>query len=322
VKPGYKWSVIGQSVRGASHLRSGLPNQDAIKYHAGTDGEPPVLLAISDGHGSPKSFRSADGAQRAVEVAVRVTKTFLDGMKDLPLSAVKNAAERFLPADIVRTWTQEVDEDLRGKPFSPEELDRLEREAGVAAKQAAIANERHHPIAYGATLLLVAVSDSYLFYLQLGDGDILAVSDTTQKIESPLPQDASLIANETTSLCMDRAQKLFRFRFQSVQGIPPALILASTDGYSNSFSTPGDFYKVGMDLLGMVQKNGLDYVQESLAAWLDDASRSGSGDDVTLGIVCRRGIAQPGHKEGDVAPEESLAVPATDQPPQPAPHLE
>ncbi len=321
MKPGYKWSVIGQSVRGASHLRSGLPNQDAIRFHAGIDGEPPVLLAISDGHGSPKSFRSAVGAQLAVEVAVRVTKTFLDGMKDLPLSAVKNAAERFLPADIVKTWMQEVDEHLRRNAFSPEELDRLEREAGVVAKQAAIANERHR-IAYGATLLLAAVSDSYLFYLQLGDGDILTVSDTTPEVEPPLPQDASLIANETTSLCMDRAQKLFRFRFQSVQGIPPALILASTDGYSNSFATPGDFYKVGTDLLGMIQKNGLEYVQDRLAAWLDDASRSGSGDDVSLGIICRRGIAQPEHKEGDVAPEESLAVPATDQPPQPAPHPE
>jgi len=321
VKPEYKWSVIGQSVRGASHLRSGLPNQDAIKFHADTDGEPPVLLAISDGHGSPKSFRSAVGAQRAVEVAVRVTKTFLDGMKDLPLSAIKNAAERFLPADIVKTWMQEVDEHLRCNPFSAEELDRLEREAGVAAKQAAIANERHR-IAYGATLLLAAVSDSYLFYLQLGDGDILTVSDTPQQVESPLPQDASLIANETTSLCMDRAQKLFRFRFQSMQGIPPALILASTDGYSNSFSTPGDFYKVGTDLLGMIQKNGLDYVEKSLAAWLDDASRSGSGDDVSLGIICRCGIAQPGHNPGDVAPEESRAVQATDQPPQPAPHPE
>jgi serine/threonine protein phosphatase PrpC len=221
----------------------------------------------------------------------------------------------------VRTWTQEVDENLRSNQFLAEELDHLEREAGVAAKQAAIANERHR-IAYGATLLLVAVSDSYLFYLQLGDGDILTVSDKTQEVESPLPQDASLIANETTSLCMDSAAKLFRFRFQFVQGLPPALILASTDGYSNSFSTPDDFCKVGTDLLGMIQRNGLEYVQDRLAAWLDDASRSGSGDDVSLGIICRRGIAQPGHKEGDVAPEESLAVPATDQPPQPAPHPE
>ena len=321
MKPGYKWSVIGQSVRGASHLRSGLPNQDAIKFHAGADGTPPAVLAVSDGHGSPKSFRSSVGAQIAVEVAVQVTTDFLGGMKDSPLSAVKNAAERLLPADIVKVWTQKVAEHLICNPFSAEELDRLDQNAGLTARAAAVGNERDLAV-YGATLLLAAVSDSYLFYLQLGDGDILTVSDKTQAVEHPLPQDTSLIANETTSLCMKGAQKLFRFRFQFVQAMPPALILASTDGYSNSFATPSDFCKVGTDLLSMIQQKGLDYVQHNLSAWLEDASRSGSGDDVSLGIICRRGIAQPEHKEGDVAPEESLAVPATDQPPQPAPHPE
>ena len=26
------WSAVGQSVRGAAHLRTGLPNQDAIRW--------------------------------------------------------------------------------------------------------------------------------------------------------------------------------------------------------------------------------------------------------------------------------------------------
>ena len=318
VKPGYKWSVIGQSVRGASHLRSGLPNQDAIKFHAGTDGAPPAVLAVSDGHGSPKSFRSSVGAQLAVEVAVQAATDFLGGMKDSPLSAVKNAAERLLPADIVKVWTQKVAEHLSGNPFTAEELDRLEQNAGLAARAAAVGHERDLA-AYGATLLLAVVADSYLFYLQLGDGDILTVSDKTQAVEHPLPPDPSLIANETTSLCMKGAQKLFRFRFQFVQEMPPALILASTDGYSNSFATPGDFCKVGTDLLSLIQQKGLDYVQHNLPAWLDDASGTGSGDDVSLGIICRADLARPECLERDLPSAEPPAVQVTDQPPQPAP---
>jgi serine/threonine protein phosphatase PrpC len=302
-------------VRGASHRRSGLPNQDAIKFHAGTDGTPPAVLAVSDGHGSPKSFRSSVGAQLAVEVAVQVTTDFLGGMKDSPLSVVKNAAERFLPTDIVKVWTQKVAEDLSSNPFSAEELDRLEQNAGLAAKAAAVGHERDL-VAYGATLLLVAVGDSYLFYLQLGDGDILTVSDKTQAVEHPLPQDTSLIANETTSLCMKEARKLFRFRFQFVQEMPPALILASTDGYSNSFATPSDFCKVGTDLLSMIQQKGLDYVHHNLPAWLEDASGTGSGDDVSLGIICRQGMARPEGLESDLPSAEPQALQVTNQLPQ------
>ena len=315
-KPLCEWSVIGRSVRGASHLRTGLPNQDAIAFKIGTNGAPPVVLAVSDGHGSPKCFRSSFGAQFAVDVAIEVTFKFLDGMKDSPLSAIKGAAERSLTSDIVKVWTEKVTEDFKLKPFSDEELDRLERESGTGARQSATV-AGNHLIAYGATLLLSAVSDSYLFYLQLGDGDILAVSDKTRQVEQPLPQDASLIANETTSLCMGGAQKLFRFRFQVVQEVPPALILASTDGYSNSFTTPDDFHKVGTDLLDMIQANGLAQVENGLEAWLDEASRSGSGDDVTLGIICRKDIAGSTRKVTELPPEELRALPDADQPSSP-----
>jgi hypothetical protein len=147
----------------------------------------------------------------------------------------------------------------------------------------------------------------------------MAVSDKTRQVEHPLPQDSSLIANETTSLCMDGAQKLFRFRFQFVQDVPPALILVSTDGYSNSFATPNDFEKVGSDLLSMIQSNGLDYVGEGLTAWLEDASHTGSGDDVTLGIICRQDVSRSGRKDVELTPQETRELAVTEQPSPPAP---
>ena len=36
----------------------------------------------------------------------------------------------------------------------------------------------------------------------------------------------------------------------------------------------------------------LDVVNESLESWLLDVSRQGSGDDITLGIICRTDILE------------------------------
>src|SRR5687767_9021763 len=63
------WKVTGRSVRGASHERKDLPNQDAIVWRP-PDGEGlPLVLAVSDGHGSSKYIRSDVGAKLAAEVA-------------------------------------------------------------------------------------------------------------------------------------------------------------------------------------------------------------------------------------------------------------
>ena len=62
------WQVITGSARGAAHRASGLPNQDAVSSQDGPGG---VVVAIADGHGHIRHFRSADGAALAVDVGCR-----------------------------------------------------------------------------------------------------------------------------------------------------------------------------------------------------------------------------------------------------------
>jgi len=62
------WQVITGSARGATHRASGLPNQDAVASQHGPGG---VVVAVADGHGHIRHFRSADGAALAVDVACR-----------------------------------------------------------------------------------------------------------------------------------------------------------------------------------------------------------------------------------------------------------
>lgn len=81
-----EWRIIGESVPGASHLRAGIPNQDAILQLRESARSLPLILSVSDGHGSDKCFRSDRGSRFAVKKAVQLVGEFLDqwrGASDL-----------------------------------------------------------------------------------------------------------------------------------------------------------------------------------------------------------------------------------------------
>ncbi|MBN2002412.1 MAG: protein phosphatase 2C domain-containing protein [Anaerolineae bacterium] len=282
-----QWRILGESVRGASHVRSGLPNQDAIQWTPTSQLGPPLILSVSDGHGSPKSFRSDVGSRFAVDIATRLIQELLAGQPDPSnISAVKRMAEERLSQEMVRRWQRSVDEHLKANPFTEEELERLETKQGADARRSV---EKSRRLAYGATILSVLVTQDFILYFQLGDGDILIVMDD-EAVVRPLPHDERLFANQTTSLCTEDAWRDVRLRFQRLYGPNPALILVSSDGYANSFVNEEAFLKVGTDILDILREDGLKAVSGNLRSWLEEATRSGSGDDVTLGLIVRADV--------------------------------
>ena len=298
--PQLKWRCLGESVRGASHVRSGLPNQDAIRWFPESGIGLPLILAVSDGHGSAKSFRSDRGSRFAVETAIKVIQEFFlsSQSSDINFSALKDAAQRLLPPRLVNEWRKAVNKDLglsendeeklTNKPnFTDEEKKILVDKDGEAAWQAV---ENNYFLAYGATVLAVLVTEFFIVYIQLGDGDILEV-DSKGNTTRPLERDPNLIANETTSLCMNKAWNEFQVHIKLYpQGTPkeiPALILVSTDGYSNSFSTDEGFFKIGQDYRQMFKSNLTEEVRQKLEGFLQETSEKGSGDDITLGMIKR-----------------------------------
>lgn len=298
------WHILGQSVRGYAHHRSGLPNQDALHWLPASGVGPPLIVTVADGHGSAKSFRSHVGARIAVEETAWLIQDLLDGQPDpRNLSAVKRTAEERLPREIARRWSDSVTEHLRKNPFRPEELAALEAAQGSAARQQV---EDHPPLAYGATVLAVLVTADFVMYLQLGDGDVLVVAEDGT-VSRPMPGDERLFANETTSLCMVDAWREVRFRFQALYGDPPALILLATDGYANSFVNDEAFCRVGSDLLQILQDEGPGYIADSLEGWLNHVSKEGSGDDITVGLLYRTAVLRSRAEEA-VAPD-TQAIP-------------
>jgi serine/threonine protein phosphatase PrpC len=284
-----QWQVVGQSVRGASHERSGMPNQDAIRWLPESGAGSSLVLAVADGHGSARYSRSHIGANLAVETAAQLIREFLAVQSDVNnLSLIKRATEEWLPGALVRAWVEAVGEHIKTHPFSEAELAALSGDHGSAADagaEDADPNVGKLAIAYGSTILAVAVAETFVLYLQLGDGEILTVTDSGV-VSKPLARDDRLFANETTSLCARDAWRDFRVSFQPIPHAQPALILLSTDGYPNSFRDESGFLKVGSDILAMIYAEGLGEVGGKLEGWLTDSTNAGSGDDVTLGIMC------------------------------------
>lgn len=291
---GHQWQAIGRTVCGATHQRVGQTNQDSITWYPIFEPGPPLVMAVSDGHGSAKSFRSHWGSAFAVEIAREVIREVLKPpptpISEAELSHVKRLLEERLPGELVRNWEARVRAHFELDPFSDAELEKVSSgDTTVSLK-----NLDENPLlAYGATLITVLVTQDFIAYAQLGDGDILTVSYDGE-VSRPLPDDERLFANETTSLCTKNAWSDFRTGFQVITNSPPALILVSTDGYSNSFLDDTSFLKVGSDLLKLLRAESLSKISDSLEGWLVQASQEGSGDDITLGIICRMDALQGG----------------------------
>ena len=147
------WRTLKASVRGAAHVRAGLPNQDAARVARFPDGRS-LLAALADGHGSPKSFRSQRGARSAVAVAQQVCGHLLQW--DRP-SQVKRWAEEQWPVELVRCWRARVEKALQRQPFTAAELESLD----AAARRQVEANPA---LAYGTTLLAVVVAPTFILY--------------------------------------------------------------------------------------------------------------------------------------------------------------
>jgi len=243
------------------------------------------VLSVSDGHGSPKCFRSDRGSRYAVKKAAYLLSEFLDERRGKFDTAEIESKKDYLAEEFVKRWREAVEADLKVEPFTEQEFENLEKKSDARARKLV---EDNPLLAYGATSLTVAMEEEFVLYLQLGDGDILNVSETGE-VTKPLPEDARLLANETTSLCLPKAEKDFRFLVQKISAeASPQMILLSTDGYLNSFSSEAGFFQAGTDILQMLAgEDGFDAVNDNLKAWLEEATQMGSGDDCTVGIIYR-----------------------------------
>jgi serine/threonine protein phosphatase PrpC len=247
------WRVLTESVRGASHHRNGLPNQDAVAF-----AQNPLVVAVADGHGSTRCTHSDLGAKFAVEAAIEIVQPVFNE-PNLSLPQLRALSEG-IPKAIHRCWQRKVDECV-------------EVEATIENRY----------LLFGTTLLVACVLENCVLYWQIGDGDIVVIQADGMPA-TPIPHDARLLGNDTTSLCGKNPSQDFRVAFLPIIEPPKAIFLVS-DGYKNSFKESEGFTKALIDIHDFIETDGADFVQTELADWLNEASQSGSGDDISLAVI-------------------------------------
>ena len=271
------WRAVIGTARGAAHDARGLPNQDSAESLAiGQAGG--IVVAVADGHGHDRHFRSAAGSRLAVAVACAVVEELTAGAGERPWRPERAAALRDrLPEAIVARWRESVALDIAANPYTAAELAALEQ-AGDSPD-----------IPYGSTLLVALIADGWLVCAQIGDGDLLAVRPDGGAW-SPVSGDDLLDGYRTTSLCQPTAVSAFRAAAHDLGTTPLLALLLGTDGYGNAQAEEPWQPVVARDIAELAARHDHGWFAGQLPAWAERcASAAGSADDTTIALLLASG---------------------------------
>ena len=263
-----KINILGKSVEGASHKRAGKECQDNHKFLEKMGNV--VILAAADGHGSESCPFSKSGSTIAVNVFCKLMSDYCDKYaKDMEtLLAHFDRSGDTIARAIDKEWKRRVEElHRKNKRKIPQ------TESGENDKQGIWRQ-------YGTTLLGLVITPAFYFAFQLGDGDILLLRQN--ETESIIKSD-KILGTETHSLSRAEAWKK---AISSVGHIPDETdtfaFMIATDGFSNSYPTEAAFLQSCSDYYAAIREHGITAVSNNLKSWLDETSKNGSGDDITV----------------------------------------
>jgi hypothetical protein len=266
--------------RGESHKEKDLPCQDAVFYKQYKNGG---IIAVADGHGSEKHFRSDAGSACAVEIAfntifefsqiLKETESMNKSVVDVKRHVSRSPSEaqiKKLEGSIITRWRAAVLEHFCKNPLSDAE----QQLCGKLKLDGADSNTQVR--FYGTTLLAALLKKDFWFVLQIGDGKCVIV-DAQGKARFPNIDDDALGFGKTTSLCDAKAAENFR----EIYGTTPIKgITLATDGVTDSFIPDAylEFHeKLYPDFCGDA-KRARGGIEKGIGVW----AANGSRDDAAM----------------------------------------
>ena len=280
---------FGCSRQGSSHKLSSelIPCQDAFLISSGAiEGKSYTFASVADGHGSKKHDRSQIGSHIAMQA---VSDSFLGFIR----MAVSNE-----PPHIVKLFKSDFSRILlrKWKDYIKKHLDEIEEPVPQEAEDLRKVYSR-----YGSTLVFAGVFSGIVFLANLGDGDIIIISNDSNPFE-PFSSDEDQIGEETYSLCSMDADKLIKV--QTLQNEDVRGIFLSTDGLRKAYETKNGFYNLLEAILKNIDSFNIVEATDILPEHFDHFSANGSGDDITLASI----IFNKKHKQPISEPEINTSL--------------
>lgn len=298
-----EWRLVGQCVRGFSHVRAGTVCQDAYRITAGASaGLPWIAAAVGDGHGDPRHDRSDAGAALACSAALAVIEQFIDGFADPGDALLDGEAERRLHDALKHDFGRRVSTEWRERIKQDHESRETGRER---AADNAVDSSR-----YGTTLLAVVVVPTRIWAIRLGDGDIL-VRSLDGQIAVLFPERDDMVGGQTLSMSSPDARILFQIESRCISEIDGFFLC--TDGLRNACEDESRFIDL-IAYFSQLIEQGNGVFSGKLPSDLERVSTEGSGDDVTLVV----GLLEPGDRTAALGrqPESAQSSPRADAPPR------
>jgi len=291
------WLALTATHRGATHQMHGLPNQDAIA--ARQIQQNGLAVAVADGHGHHRHFRSARGSELAVAIACQAAEELAARLDDFEAaSQIESDVLGTLVPAVTGRWRAAVRDDLAEAPFT-------------IAEEEARAFADDPLIAYGTTLLLAITWRNWLVLAQIGVGDIVCIRPDGRAL-LPVPGDPSLDGRQTTSLCGPRSHLEFRAAVVNTAITPLLGVLLATDGYGNAQEAEPWPDAVGSDLAEQIGDREPEWLAEQLPLWASRcASTDGSADDTTIAFLIAPSAAALRREE--TRRQQEATVPPADE---------
>lgn len=262
-------SVFGESVQGASHVRNGRECQDSLKKVE--KDENTVILAVADGHGSDSCPYSKTGSYVAVNVFCKILGDYLEtyaGQPKMLLTFLKREGDTKVAQAIDGEWKRRI---LKIHANCKREV--ISDAEGNKDKESIYKM-------YGSTLLGLVITNEFLFAFQLGDGDIVKVSDAG--VQNIIEAD-KILGTETHSLSKAESWRkaiTFTKKEEEIER-GSVMYMLSSDGLANSFKNDDEFKKTCKDYYALLKEYGVKAVSDQLKTWLGETSELGCGDDIT-----------------------------------------
>jgi serine/threonine protein phosphatase PrpC len=287
------------SVIGSSHTKCGKGIEDSASH---CDYKHKLSLAVvADGHGADECFRSGAGAEIAAQCALRGMFDFAAKLEPRftgnllhkaspPLREELEGLLHGLVKHIIAQWHGRVDEDIKSRPFTEEELE----SAGEKYRRRYDKKENAHK-AYGATLIACAALPSYWFGIHIGDGRLTALYEDGS-FDQPVPWDDKCFLNQTTSICDDDAAERARvYVAPHTYKAPPAAVFLCSDGVDDNSPVDGNeqhLFKLYRTIALTFAEDGFESTFEQIKGLAGSFATKGKGDDTSIAGVIDMGAVR------------------------------